>query len=57
MLSQYYNRKASASIHEVADEKESEIISSFYEERRSRSSNAKQHNLLKKNISYFHQQE
>jgi len=59
MLSHYYNRKSSldASKAEVPDEKESEIINSFYEERRSRSYNPKQHNLLKKNISYFNQQD
>jgi hypothetical protein len=35
---------------------EEEIVSSFYEERRSRNSNQKYHNLLKKNISFFHPQ-
>lgn len=33
---------------------EESIINSFYEERKARSNNHKYHNLLKKNISFFH---
>lgn len=57
MLSHYYNRKSSFEVpkKDVHAEKEDDIVNSFYEERRSRSFNTKQHNLLKKNISYFHQ--
>jgi hypothetical protein len=33
---------------------EDDIVNSFYEERRARSGNQKYHNLLKKNISFFH---
>ena len=56
MLSQYYNRRSSLELKkEEPTPEEDSIIQSFYEERRSRSSqNAKQHSLLRKNISYFH---
>ena len=51
MLPQYYQHpQPKAKINKD----EESILSSFYEERRSRSANQKYHNLLKKNISFFH---
>ena len=46
-----HSRKGSAGIVQEQD-----IIDSFYEERKSRASTAKHHNLLRKNISYFQQE-
>jgi hypothetical protein len=60
LLSQYYNRRSSleAPKREESHHEEDDIVNSFYEERRSRSNkNTKQHSLLRKNISYFHQDE
>lgn len=58
MLSQYYNRRPSLELKrdEQTPEEES-IIQSFYEERKARvNQNAKQHSLLRKNVSYFHEE-
>lgn len=60
MLSQFYNRRPSLDQprKEEPTKQEEDIINSFYEERKSRSSqNVKQHNLLRKNISYFQKEQ
>lgn len=51
MLAQYAR---TAGVRNEGGKDEEEIISSFYEERRSRNASQKYHNLLKKNISFFH---
>lgn len=57
MLSQLYNRRPPLKAQAEETKQEVDVINSFYEERKSRSISAKQHNLLKKNISFFNQEE
>ena len=52
-MTYYLNRRNSEQLNPKKNDKDDDIVSSFYNERQSRPANVKQHNLLKKNISFF----